>query len=517
MIKKIYLILLVCLTGILLSCSEDDVNKPHDHHEHSEYGMRKNKVSFQNMKDFLSKESSSLPFSLNLSLSKGESSYITAIDSTNITQIVIGDVTTFTLHVNTLDDGLYTFSNLIIKSHNGQTQEYVLHYNPTQEWLSAYNSGVRLPYDGTLNITDINGNETNIEGGTQSQGRFGTGPCETLVIIRIPCYGTSCPCTDGNGQEFYIIQTLDDCDDGGSGGNPTDPGNGNPWDDPGGGGNPGSGGTNPGDGGGSNPGDGGGSNPGDGPQDPGDWTGTAPDPGAQTDPCQSLKNKLDAPLQNNKSFKTRLQELKNFVPNSVDEKGYGNQNPNEDPNINSDITNQYNPLLQVTKPDGSKAARMLVVGPQMFGYMHTHPDQPSTRGVHSMAEFRVFLNMVKERLRNDMPVDNTYGIVVGNHGVYSLKIDDMSKFLTGYYSIHNRTEFDKFWDKFEKDYKKLMQTIDTYPNTKDGNEKALLKLLKTVEDMTGIKGVYRANDNLTGWNRLKLNSSGNNVNSTPCS
>ena len=93
----------------------------------------------------------------------------------------------------------------------------------------------------------------------------------------------------------------------------------------------------------------------------------------------------------------------------------------------------------------------------------------------------------------------------------------MSKFLTGYYSIHNRTEFDKFWDKFEKDYKKLMQTIDTYPNTKDGNEKALLKLLKTVEDMTGIKGVYRANDNLTGWNRLKLNSSGNNVNSTPCS
>lgn len=85
MIKKIYLILLVCLTGILLSCSEDDVNKPHDHHEHSEYGMRKNKVSFQNMKDFLSKESSSLPFSLNLSLSKGESSYITAIDSTNIT------------------------------------------------------------------------------------------------------------------------------------------------------------------------------------------------------------------------------------------------------------------------------------------------------------------------------------------------------------------------------------------------------------------------------------------------
>lgn len=210
--KKTVYFLLLCFTAFLFSCLEDDLNKSHDHNNHAEHKMRMKKVSFHDMKSYLLKHTNStLPASLDPSFNKGGDAFITAIDTTNISQITSGDVTTFTLYVNTLDDELYAYSNLVIKLHNGQTEESILHYNPTQEWQAAYNSGERLPYDGDLTITDIYGEEIEraVAGGT------------CMLEITLACYGASCPCTDGNGQVFYV--TISCGGGGGDGDNPTDP------------------------------------------------------------------------------------------------------------------------------------------------------------------------------------------------------------------------------------------------------------------------------------------------------
>lgn len=293
-----------------------------------------------------------------------------------------------------------------------------------------------------------------------------------MIMVFVACYGLSCPCSDGNGQTFYVAIPCNgggDSEGGGSSGG-------------------GSGGNGPPTGGGFD---------------------TEPNPGnsgIQT-PCQSLKNKLNEPFKNGENFKSKLQDLKNYVTNSVNEKGYANQNPNENPNTNTNLSNQYNPLLQKTNLNGEKSVLISILGPQMFGYMHTHPDQPNVRGIHSIADIKVFLNMVKERDSYGLSIDNTYGIVVGNHGVYALKIDNMNTIINGYVSIPDRAEFNRFWDEFEKKYKEMIETVNTYPNTKTGNEKALLNLLKTIEDMTGI-GIYRANNELTNWDKLTLSSNG---------
>lgn len=192
--------MLGCLTGILFSCSEDDLNQLDENQEKlHHHNVSKEKVTFQDMKRFLEKHSNySLPSSLSFSLNKGENQYITHIDSTKITQIVNDSITSFTLHINTVDDELYAFSNLVIKSSNGKVQEFIYHYNPTTEWLSTYNSGIYLPYDGDLEITNASGQ------------KIAPGPCETLVSIRIPCTGNSetCPCTDGSGQVLYVTREV---------------------------------------------------------------------------------------------------------------------------------------------------------------------------------------------------------------------------------------------------------------------------------------------------------------------
>src|SRR5690606_10624728 len=117
------------------------------------------------------------------------------------TQITDGTLNSFTLHINTIDDELYQYSNLVIKSYNGQIEEYIFHYNPTAEWQAAFDAGERLDYEGELVITDIEGNELNIDENEGVFNRNSSGNC--MLAIRVACYGSSCPCTDGNGQTFY--------------------------------------------------------------------------------------------------------------------------------------------------------------------------------------------------------------------------------------------------------------------------------------------------------------------------
>ncbi|SMC78839.1 hypothetical protein [Moheibacter sediminis] len=452
--KKVLPLLLFSWLFVMFSCKEDDLETRG--HEHAEHSMKKNKVSFQKMKSYLLYHTdSSLPAYFEPAYSRGNDAFVTAVDTTSIVQIVSGDITTFTLHVNTLDDELYAYSNLVIRLEEGKITESILHYNPTADWQTAYNRGERLPYEGDLTVTDINGEAR------------GTGGAGCMLEIQIACYGGSCPCTDGNGQTIYVQIS---CGGGGS-----DPGDGNPTD-------PNPGGYDPSEGGG------GGNNNG------------------AHNSCQFLKNKLTEPLQNGQNFKTRLQELKPKVFNSPDEWGYINQNPSEDPNVSSGATNQYNPAKATTIPDGRKAVKLDISGPHIFGYMHTHPNNESTAGIPSMEDIIEFLRMVKYRYQSGLPTNNTYSIVVGNHGVYAITIDNIDDFISGYGSF-SRELMKDFVQRFENNYYDKVKNRPLSENDRPNNEKALLKFLNTIKFDTGI-GVYRANDNLTGWDKLQLNASG---------
>ena len=214
--KKGIYFLLVFILGIVFSCSEDDFTDSGHSSHHLEQNMRKNKVTFAEMKQFLKEHSnnSSLPKSLAVA-DKNGNSYITSIDITNVTFITDDNVASFTLRINTLDDENYGFSNLVVKSYNGQTEEYIYHYNPDAEWLTAFNSGEKRDYEGEIFVTDIDGNNlssfTNYSKGTIGALCFAT--------IEIPCYGSECPCTDGNGQTIVKIFACNGENNSGGNGN----------------------------------------------------------------------------------------------------------------------------------------------------------------------------------------------------------------------------------------------------------------------------------------------------------
>lgn len=134
----------------------------------------------------------------------------------------------------------------------------------------------------------------------------------------------------------------------------------------GGGGGPGPGPGGPGPG----PGEGGGS--GNGGDDPG--LPTDPNYGGDITPCQSLTMKKNDPF-----FIDKINHLKGLL-NSPDENGFFNYNPNEIPGHQSNHTNKYNVMSSKTRTDGKKTVRTTVDGPQVFGFMHTHPIHPKYMG-----------------------------------------------------------------------------------------------------------------------------------------
>lgn len=204
----IYL-MLICILGLVFSCSQEDFADTA--HSHNAGHNQMNKVSFEEMQNFIKQNTKgTLPRSLSTILNKGSESYIAGIDSTQITQIVYDGVTTFTLPVTTSDNEKYVFSDLIFNIKNGVLQEYIYHYNPTENWLAEFNAGNRIDYEGDLIISDTNG--------TEISSIKSTGGTNCFMLVDIPCYGPSCPCSDGNGQSFYVKV---DCSGGGGGGETT--------------------------------------------------------------------------------------------------------------------------------------------------------------------------------------------------------------------------------------------------------------------------------------------------------
>lgn len=462
--KKALPLFLLSWLFILFSCKEDDFGPAH--HEKHETGYKRSIVSYQDMKAALSSTSGQSVLFTNL-VHKGGENYIQAIDSSYIVQFTNDTLTTYTMRVRTLDDGKYTYSNLIVRSFNGKTEEFVAHYSPTEDWQAAHDNGEYEPYEGLFKLTDINGEDI--------AGKGATLYCTFSVEPNItPCFGSSCPCPDGNGYQngYNVIVTCSYVPTGGGGGS------------------------------------GEGNDQGDDPTGPGGGLPTDPVTGQGADPCQSLNQKL---MDSN--FRIKVMDLKNNL-NTESEKGWTNYEQNN-------TNNNYEAMVPGTRSDGIRYVRSNRLTSDVIGYMHSHTIRPDKdMPVPSVADFNGFIELVNRRLDFGKSTAETYVVMVGIHGdghqepkkkrVYALMVENISNledWLLEYDTEDKRKEY--FLEMKRKE-----ERIHAHPNEEEENEKAILDLLGSCYNDLGL-GLYKANDSFTGWNRMAPDGYGG-VNFTPC-
>lgn len=215
-----------------------------------------------------------------------------------------------------------------------------------------------MPYEGDLTVTDTDGEAR------------GSG---CMIEVAIACYGDSCPCTDGNGQIFYIEVPCGGGD--GGGGNPTDP-------DPGG--------YDPHDDG---PGGGGGS------EDP-------------ETPCEQLESR-----SSDATFKVKMNELKNNR-NGDREKGFlmFNDTPKYSPTITGDEYGNINYGTQdVEDPAGLGGAHNHLSGAQFKHIALFTPED--------LCVFATIANYTQE------PIENLTYYLASPEGFYAIKIQDVGNLL----------------------------------------------------------------------------------------
>jgi len=460
--KKLLPIFLLSWLLLILSCSEDDSKQAlQDDHSAETGHYHKGIISFAELKSKLNDKPVRL---LAAGLSgRGGEDYIQSVDSTNIIEITYGDLTTYTLNVHTLDDEEYYLSNLIIREEADSILEVIVHYQPSLNWITEFEAGNYLEYDGEIKVVDTEGEDFSEDDTTGKM--YCTFSVETTSTCTCgPAHVEGDPnCTCTTFENTYNIKVNCGYSGGGSGGGSGDD------DDPGTGG-------------------GGGGIP------------TEPIPDEGETPCQSLALKTDA------NFRYYINRLKSLL-NSPDENGYFNYNPNEVPGQNSNATNQYNIMSSKTRADGKKRVRTTVAGPQVFGYMHTHPIDDDVMGVHSTGDIFAFAELLTKRSSYGYSLSETYCIVVGEHGIYSLKLEDFSKFNDWTLEYDTETKRRKFFEDFEKKYFDLR----AHESTRTNNERSILKMLDQYYDDLGI-GMYRAvesNNTITGWERMTLSENGN--------
>jgi hypothetical protein len=106
--------------------------------------------------------------------------------------------------VSTTNDNRESFTNLIYFESGDEFSYGLVRYTPSETWLTTTRRGEKIAYDGEIDLIDINGNvlddESNGKISASSDGRAPVPCIFSAEPIIEPCYGSSCPCTDGNGM-----------------------------------------------------------------------------------------------------------------------------------------------------------------------------------------------------------------------------------------------------------------------------------------------------------------------------
>lgn len=316
--KKILLFILVLSLNFITSCVEED-NFTKQTNSEKEL-LKREVVSLSTMNKQLSQQNFKLPVLANKS---SLDSFITEMDTLNIIKFSTDSITSYTIKITTKTSSDSTFSNLVIKVKNNKVQEYIVNYSPSENWLSSYKKGIKLPYEGNFEVTDKNGYKT---AGKTSES------C-SWHLEAIMAYG--CDCASDYIEGYVLVITCS----GGSGG---------------GTGSGGSSGGGTGLGGSSGGGDGTGGGGGTGGIIPPDGLPTEPNPGDNSAMILSEINNileynpylfLDIPCNQFDSWK----RLNNFnVPQSVKNRiNVLNFNTGQNSFFLHDINNAEGPILNM--------------------------------------------------------------------------------------------------------------------------------------------------------------------------
>lgn len=458
--KKALPLFLLSWLFIMFSCKQDDF-EPENH----EHGKTENKqISFR---EFMEQQGSNPEVQKIKKYFTGTETGISAkngdslnweIDTVGITQITTPELTTYTFRVIE-HDTISGFRNVIIRDYNDEIRTFLVHYPDGVDFENHTSATVIVEELEGVVLTKAMPQCYGLRWQCQQCGM-------TMCNVEPGWVLIGQPCSDGGGGQGGGGYPGDPYADPGW---PTDPGN-SPWD----GGGAGGGG------------------------------------GASETPCSALNRKsLD------QTFKQKINFLKTKVNEHPHEWGWENYNPNEKYGTPGNGTNAYN-----TPTEGTAIKyKPREIGQHVTGYAHSHPDRPEVMGVHSTGDIRSFVKMVETR-HHGVPhgggqyeVNSMYGIVVGTHGVYAIKITNLNNFVNSHIFC-NDGEWTKFWEDFEEEYKEKRPVGDENNNQKN-NEVSILKTLQYHYKTIGIT-LFRASDDLSKWDQLSLNEAGTDVVKTPC-
>jgi hypothetical protein len=207
--------------------------------------------------------------------------------------------------------------------------------------------------------------------------------------------------------------------------------------------------------------------------------GSASEDEEEKDPCEKIKESL-----NNAVFKTKIDALKTQT-------GLNKENG---------FAQDKNGVFTALTANGSDAVD-IPRDVNRIGYMHTHLntyDKPNADGelvpvspikMFSPEDVRQFLIIVVNAQYNNIPISDTYGVMVSSTGTYQLKF-------TGIVADINVKNSSINWDNLEKIYKKYLS----------GNKEA--GFLKFLNDMIGIDGIELYKIEAAGSSRKTLDSTG---------
>jgi len=215
---------------------------------------------------------------------------------------------------------------------------------------------------------------------------------------------------------------------------------------------------------------------------------------ANTKPCEKITE-----LLNNSYIKDKIQSINNDATFNLDyEKGFNLNDYGNGPiaTVNNGNAQETSITVLIDKTNGSS-----------IGFIHTHfNSNKRTSPLFSIEDLRALNAVYQWRKYKQKPLENITVILVSPAGVYAMVIKNYVFFAEEGNNLHT----EEFRERRKKYYEEFPKDLNLMPHS-DKIEKVVLKQLKKY----GV-GLFKANDDLSGWNELTLDEQTNNTIPTPC-
>ena len=220
---------------------------------------------------------------------------------------------------------------------------------------------------------------------------------------------------------------------------------------------------------------------------------------------------ISIPVKPNPPLKTPCNQIKNITNNTSNLKANINSlNSNATLSLNYEKGFEYkddaNGISQPTPKNGIPGQTGIEIAIPFSGslnfVLHSHYSAPGMMPCFTFEDLLVFSKIHKYKKDNNKPLDKITYMVVTQAGVFAMVIENESALENFLLSIDN-TSLEKVAKKF---YQK-------YPKNEDSDDEYVKSVIKSL-DTFGV-GLYKANDDLSNWNKLTVNAN-NNIVPNPC-